>query len=186
MFAKKLPKQPVYSAEQDIIYPMRDLYYALIYPYLSYGNITWGNTYTSRLQPIRRLQKKIIRIITFSKYTDHTSPLFKELAILPLDDINNETIALFMFRFFNSMLPSSFNDYFRLNKDIHKYNTRLSSNIHKTQTRTNYKKHSVKYKGNLIWNNLPKYFKEIRTIGLFKKTVKTHFLLQQKEENINH
>ena len=84
------------------------------------------------------------------------------------------------------MLPPSFNDYSKLNKDVHKYNTRLSSNIHKTQTRTNYQKHSVKYKGNLIWDNLPKSFKEIRTIGLFKKTVKTHFLLQQKEENINH
>ena len=135
----------VYSAdpEQDIIYPlravMRDLYYALIYPYLSYGNIPRGNTYTTRLQPIRRLQKKIIRIITFSKYTDH-SPLFKELAILPLNDINSETTAFFMIRFFNSMLPSSFNDYFRLNKGVHKYNTRLSSKIQKTQTRINYQK----------------------------------------------
>ena len=68
---------------------------AFIYPYLSYGNIAWGNTYTSRLQPIRRLHKKII--IMFSKCIDHTSPLFKELSILPLDDINNEATALFMF-----------------------------------------------------------------------------------------
>ena len=83
---------------------MRGLYYALIYPYLSYGNIAWGNTYTTRLQPTRRLHKKIIRIITFSKFTEHTSPLFKELSILPLDDINNEAIALFMFRYFNNML----------------------------------------------------------------------------------
>ena len=58
----------------------------------------------------KEITKENIRIMKFSKYIDHTSPLFKELAILPLDDINNETIALFMFRFFNSMLPSSFND----------------------------------------------------------------------------
>ena len=38
---------------------MRGLYYALIYRYLSYGNIVWGNTYTTRLEPIRRLQKQI-------------------------------------------------------------------------------------------------------------------------------
>ncbi len=62
---------------------MRSLYYVLIYPYLSYGDIAWGNTYSARLQPIRRLHKKIKRITTFSNFTDHTSPLFKELSILP-------------------------------------------------------------------------------------------------------
>ena len=120
-----------------------------------------GKYIFNKITTYRRLYKKIIRIITFAKYTDHTSPLFKELSILPLDDINNETTALFMFRFFNNMLPPSFNDFFRLNKDIHNYKTRSSSNIHKTQIRTNYQRHSVKDKGNLIWNELQKSIKEI-------------------------
>ena len=33
---------------------------------LSYGNIVWGNTWTTRLEPIRRLQKKL-------RYKDHYS-----------------------------------------------------------------------------------------------------------------
>ena len=57
-------------------------------------------------------------IITFSNFKEHTCPLFKEL-ISPLDDINNEAIALFKFRYFNNNLPSSFNDFFCLNKDVH-------------------------------------------------------------------
>ena len=126
---------------------MRGLYYTLIYPYLSHGNIVWKNTYTTRLEPIRKLQKKIIRIITDSNFKEHTGPLFKELLISPLDDTNNEAIALFMFRYLNNNLPSSFNDFFCLNKDVHQYNTRSSSNVHKIQARTNYQKHSVKYKG---------------------------------------
>ena len=126
---------------------MRGLYYTLIYPYLSHGNIVWKNTYTTRLEPIRKLQKKIIRIITNSNFKEHTGPLFKELLISPLDDINNEAIALFMFRYFNNNLPSSFNDFFCLNKDVHQYNTRSSSNVHKIQARANHQKHSVKYKG---------------------------------------
>ena len=86
------------------------LYCSLIHPYLSYGNIAWGNTYSTRLLPIRKLQKKITRIITFSKFTDHTGPLFKELSIIPLVDINNEAVALFKYRYFHNMLPSSFNN----------------------------------------------------------------------------
>ena len=52
---------------------MRGLYYAFIYPYLSYVNIVK---------------------ITFSKFKEHTGPLFKELSILSLHDINNEAILL--------------------------------------------------------------------------------------------
>ena len=38
--------------------------------------------YTTRLEQTRRLQKKIVRIITFSKFKEHTGPLFKELFTL--------------------------------------------------------------------------------------------------------
>ena len=37
---------------------------------------------------------------------------FKELWILPLDDINNEIIALFKFPYFNKNQSSPFNDFF--------------------------------------------------------------------------
>ena len=51
---------------------LRNLYYTLVYPYLQYGNTIWANTYPSRLDAIRKIQKKILRIITFSNYKDHT------------------------------------------------------------------------------------------------------------------
>ena len=55
-----------------------DLYYALVYPFLTYCLIAWGNTYQTSLQPLFILQKKkAIRIITFSSFSDHTSPLLK-------------------------------------------------------------------------------------------------------------
>ena len=39
---------------------LRTPYYSLIYPYLNYGNVVWGNTCPSRLESIRKLQKNII------------------------------------------------------------------------------------------------------------------------------
>ena len=47
-----------------------NLYYALIYPFLIYGLTSWGNTYVSNLKPIYTLQKRALRIITFSAF-DH-------------------------------------------------------------------------------------------------------------------
>ena len=55
---------------------------------------------------------KIIRIITFSDYREHTNPLFKELSILPFEKIKDQAIALFTYRYFNRMLPVTFSDFF--------------------------------------------------------------------------
>lgn len=155
---------------------LRTLYYALVYPYLHYGNVIWANTYQSRLETIRKLQKKIIRIITFSDYRDHTLPLFKKLSILPIDEINREKTALFMFRYFNKMLPMAFDKFFSLNRDLHSHNTRSSTKIHVDYVRTNYKKHSIKYRGSQTWNNLPPDIKMSKSIYIFKKKIKEYLL----------
>ena len=54
-------------------------YYALVSPFFTYGLISWGNTYESTMNPIFILQKKAVRIITFSRFDHHSSPLFKSL-----------------------------------------------------------------------------------------------------------
>ena len=51
------------------------LYYALIYLFLIYGIIIWGNTHESTLKPIFILQKKALLTITFSQYDSPSSPL---------------------------------------------------------------------------------------------------------------
>jgi hypothetical protein len=58
------------------------IYYALAYPYLTYGNLFGGNTYPTRLQKLMNVQKKIVRLICFKSYLDHSEPLFLDLKIL--------------------------------------------------------------------------------------------------------
>ena len=50
---------------------------------LQYGILAWGFDH-SRLD---NLQKRIIRIITQSKYKSHCDPLFKALEILKIKDL---------------------------------------------------------------------------------------------------
>ena len=57
------------------------LYFALLYPFLIYGILIWGNTYPTNIKPLFILQKRAIRLITFSKFDEHTSPLFKIIGI---------------------------------------------------------------------------------------------------------
>ena len=62
------------------------LYYSLIYPFLTYSLITWGTAHQTTLLPLIALQKRAVRIITFSEYNCHSSSLFGKLEILKLND----------------------------------------------------------------------------------------------------
>ena len=53
------------------------LYYSLIYPSLTYGIQVWGLTYPTDLKPVTTLQKRVIRIMTFSDPRSHSEPLLK-------------------------------------------------------------------------------------------------------------
>ena len=64
------------------------LYYAFIYPHLSYCNHIWGNIPSTNLQQLIVLQKMAIRIISGVPRKTHTAPLFEKLRILNLAQIN--------------------------------------------------------------------------------------------------
>ena len=132
------------------------LYYSLIYPHLIYGNIVWGNNYKTRLDRVIKMQKKVVRIITFSSYTESSKPLFQKLQILNVDQINSHQTILFMFDLFNNKLPYKFNDVYVLNSQLHSYGTRQSNNIHKQFYRTNYGYYSIQCKGTELWNSFLK------------------------------
>ena len=79
----------------DIMYKLRhfvnkkvliSIYYSLIYPFTIYAIPVWGVANDSHINPIKILQKKIVRIITFADkfprpigLLEHTLPIFHEL-----------------------------------------------------------------------------------------------------------
>ena len=60
---------------------LRQLYYALIYPYLNYGAMCWGNTYQTNLNTISTNQNKCIRSIFFASKQEPSSPYYQILEI---------------------------------------------------------------------------------------------------------
>ena len=53
------------------------LYYALIYPYLTYCNLIWVSTYITNLQRIYLLQKRAVRAISKADYKASSKPLWQ-------------------------------------------------------------------------------------------------------------
>lgn len=121
-----------------IILPVFHILYVLYYPYFTYCNIVWGSNYLSRLKSLQKVQKNIIRLITFSK------PLFIHLKILDIFQLNTFLISLFMYSQRTKKLPNTFNDYFLENNHLHYHNTRSAKKLHVKYYRTNYGKFSLK------------------------------------------
>lgn len=151
------------------------------YPYLIYGNVVWGNTYKTKLIPILNIQKKILRLLTFSPYREHSKPLFDKYKILNIYQINDFLIGQFMFKYHQNNLPLSFKNFFTTNKDIHSYNTRNCMNICQNRNKTNYGVHSLKNKGGKFWNELPVKLKSLQnSLSSFKKQLKEFIIIQTK------
>ena len=60
------------------------LYHSYIYPYLIYCIESWGNASNCHIDPLSMLQKRILRILTFSNYDVPSELLFRYTNILPL------------------------------------------------------------------------------------------------------
>ena len=125
------------------------VYYSIIYTFL-----IWGNTYKTNLYSLIILQKKAVRIITFSDFLAHTSPLFKELNLLKFIDIVDFHTALFMFRYSRGNLPGNFDGYFNLVCNTHPYGTRAVSKtaFSLPLTQMNYGLFNIRFCGPKVWN----------------------------------
>ena len=92
---------------------------------MTYGIAVWGATHENLLKPVLTAQKKVIRAITFSEPTAHSSPLFSDLKILKLGDTYQLYISSFVFECYNDIAPAHFRDFLDLFpvSSIHFYNT---------------------------------------------------------------
>ena len=55
------------------------LYYSLFYSFISYGISVWGLTHPTILEPLCKIQKKVVRAFTLSDKYSHSFPLFHNL-----------------------------------------------------------------------------------------------------------
>ena len=79
---------------------MKIIYYALIYPNIIYCNSVWGNCCAIYLSPLELALKKIVRVMTFGSRYEHTPPLFQNLSLLNIKNVN-KYMSLLLFLFLN-------------------------------------------------------------------------------------
>ena len=133
---------------------LKTLYHSFIYPYLDYCIEVWGSACITHLDPLYRMQKKAIRMITFSHYKTQSTFLFKKCKLLNLSEIHYFKVALFMYKLHHNKVPLIFQSYFKSNYEIHNYNTRNRDKLRRPTWKHEIMKQSIRLKGVTIWNNV--------------------------------
>ena len=70
-------------------------------------------------------------------------------------------------------LPSVFTEYFELNKSIHHHDTRQREHFRTYFVQSEIGKRAIKFKGSMLWNNLPTDIKTIKSFSSCKHVLIT-------------
>ena len=108
-----------------------------MFPYLTYCVEVWDNTAEKYLDPLIKVQKKIVRVIIFSQDLSHTDPIFMDLNILPFSKLVTQRIGVLMFKYSIHVLPNSIEDLFTTCNNISRnsYNTRNKSKLRQPRSK---------------------------------------------------
>ena len=154
-----------------------NLYKTLALPHILYCNVIWGATSQNHLDPIIKMQKRIVRNITKSEFLAHTSPLFKELDILKFDDINYLETLKVIYNYEHENLPISLLDKTPKCNDIHDHNTRSGQNFHLKHYSTKIASNiSVINRGMEHWNKLDQTIKSEKNLKAFSSKLSSKII----------
>ena len=129
------------------------------------------------LEPIIKMQKKAIRLVSKVKYNESTIPLFKEHNILPIKEQIEYSSLLAMHDYLTEILsPSFYPTWIRNNHLNGNYNLRNGDDIHIRPHRYEYLKRHPVFNFGLLWNNLNDELKCIENRNVFSRSIKSKLI----------
>ena len=120
------------------------------------------------------IQKKVVRIIHHEERLAHTNCLFKQMHSLKFQNLVKYRTVIIMFKLYYGKLPTLLQSRFKRSQNIH--NTLSRNTFIVRYSRTSLKAMCISVWGVKLWNALPVYIKEIRSLYIFKIKAKAYLL----------
>uniref|UniRef100_A0A2A4JRM8 Reverse transcriptase domain-containing protein n=1 Tax=Heliothis virescens TaxID=7102 RepID=A0A2A4JRM8_HELVI len=151
---------------------------SLIQPIIDYADACYLDATEELLNKLERLQNLCIRFVFGLRKYDHVSHLRKELKWLPIRLRRNTRILCLLF---NILHNPSYPPYLRERFSYARTNdapcrSHLRTLLKVLPHKTDYYSYSFTIHAVRLWNSLPPSIRDIKTISLFKKRVKEHYL----------
>ena len=147
---------------------------------LDYCNSLTAGISEHQLNRIQHLQNNAARLVTKTSKRDHITPILKNLHWLPIRCRIQYRIATTVHQCLNE---PSYPEYLKelVTPYVPPRQLRSSSRNNIVKPRTKLKtcgQRAFPYQAATIWNELPLYLKEIESLPIFKKHLKTHLFKQ--------
>ena len=164
---------------------LTNVYYAIVYPFLLYGILIWGNACKTRLEPIHVLQKTFVRMATFNDGFPiipgplaHTPTLFCKLRLLTVYQIFNFQLGKLVHESINNLcLPNVIK--FIGSSEIHEHYTRyvaLGNCYFDSVRTTRFGLRALHFEGAKLWVTLPIDIRDSQTKKSFNDCFKNHLI----------
>ena len=161
---------------------IKSVYYAIFYSHVIYGALVWQFTSAEYISKISNIQKKSVRLMSFSDFRAPTNDLFHNLKILKLNDIFQSLIIKLIFQYHKNDLPNVITSLFIKRQLCHNYETRNINLLDFPSVKTTkYGLKSLRFYGVSLWNRLCNNFSVFEKILSYKKINKylvRHYLAQ--------
>ena len=151
---------------------------SLVLCHLDYCSPLLHNLLKSQLESLLKLQKQCARVILSQTRRSRSKPLFIRLNWLPIHQRIELNTCILMFKIENNLAPDYLNHMFQKQSDIHDHHTRSSASgcLHTTRGTGATHLKSFQYYGAKVWNSLPKSFRDIKSLDVFKLKCKLYFM----------
>lgn len=142
---------------------LKILYYGLVESIIQYGIIGWGGLKKTYLQPLEKLQKRILKVMYNKSLRYPSEQLYRELNLLDIRQIFSKITLIYLFN--NSQYVTVVS---------HLYNTRANEAAHLFLPRAQKTigQRCFTYTGPRLYNVLPDFCKHLNVKHLYKKHVK--------------
>ena len=148
---------------------------ALIVSRLDYANSLLYGINAYHLKQLQRIQDSAARVIFRCAPREHAADLREKLHWLPVGYRINFRILTYVYKSVNELAPVYLTEL--LSKQANRRATRSYSahSLQRAQTQNTYGDRAFENCGPYLWEKVPNYIKNAKSIQMFKKLLKTHF-----------
>lgn len=146
------------------------IYNSLVKSHLEYLIEIWGSAATTNLKQLQRTQNKIIKVLFHYPYLTPTVQLYKKTNFLDLRKLYIYSTCILI----RNITTNSIKSNIQLHKKVTSHKLRNKYKIQLPKVRTSYGKKTILFEGAQLYNKLPNYIKECKTLNMYKHELKKY------------
>lgn len=147
---------------------LEEIYFKGVVPSITYCIAIWGSCAPATFEVLEHLHLKAAKLIHKLPSETPDSDVLDRVKWKPLGYIYKRRLASIMYQVFHSSLPDHLTALFETCNTTNTYNLRRTNDFPLVRYNCNLGRNSVRYRGPMVWNLLPKSIRDASSQELFK------------------